>query len=127
MGKLFKSLAVGCMVTVGAASALAQKTNEIHVPIGQSPGLSGKVTLIARVQAVSAGERSLTLSSSEGAAQRVNTNAQTMIWLDRNKLKLSNRKAEFAELRTGALVEVKFRGNDRAAALAEWIKIEAAP
>ena len=127
MGKGFRAFAFSIGLALAASSALAQKTNDVHLPIGQSPGLSGKVTLIARVQAMNAGERSMSLLTADGAVQRVNANAQTMIWLDRNKLKQSNRKAEFAELRMGALVEVKFRGNDRAAALAEWIKIEAAP
>ena len=125
MGKLFHHLALGALLAVGASSAPAQKSNEIHIPIGQSPGLSGKVTVIARIQTLNPVERSLTLMNAEGATIAVRTNSQTKIWLDRSQQKLPNRKVEFTDLRANMRVEVKYRDNDRQTAVAEWIKAEA--
>ena len=125
MGKLFHHLALGALLAVGASAAPAQKSNEIHIPIGQSPGLSGKVTVIARIQTLNPVERSLTLMNAEGATIAVRTNSQTKIWLDRSQQKLPNRKVEFTDLRANMRVEVKYRDNDRQTAVAEWIKAEA--
>lgn len=127
MPTLLKTLILVVSLAAGSAPvAWAQKATEIHIPIGQSPGLSGKHTLIARIQALSPADRSMTLIDATGAAVTVRPDPQTMIWLDRSKLKLPNRKGDYSDCRKDMTVEIKFRNNDRRVASVEWIKVQAA-
>lgn len=126
MGKELNRLVLAAALACGAPAALGQKSNEFFIPIGQSPGLSGKHTVIARVQTLDTSDRSMTLTDAAGGVMTVRPNPQTAIWLDRSQLKLPNRKGEFASLRKDMVVEVKYRNNDRAAGVVEWIKAQAA-
>lgn len=105
-------------------AAWAQKSNEIFIPIGQSPGLSGKVTLIARVVTADPVAATLTVAGSEGSAVTVSTTAKTHIWLDRSLAQQRNRVGTLADCRRDLRVEIKFRDNDARAAVAEWIKVQ---
>lgn len=122
--KLFAAL-----LTLALAAAtpptLAQKSNEIFIPVGQSPGLSGKVTLIARVVSADPAAATLTVAGADGAAVDVATTPKTHIWLDRSKLQLRNRVGTLADCRRDLTVEIKYRDNDARTAVAEWIKVQA--
>jgi hypothetical protein len=126
MGKVLNNLVLIGVLICGASAALGQKSNEIFIPIGQSPGLSGKHTVIARVQALDASDRSMTLLDAAGVTVKVRPNPQTAIWLDRSQLKQPNRKGQFTDLRKDMMVEVKYRNNDRPGGAVEWIKVQAA-
>ena len=125
MGQLFTTLLLAATLAGNTTAALGQKASEIYVPIGQSPGLSGKHTLLGRVQSVDVGQRSMTVVDSAGSAVAVRADAKTMLWLDRSKLKLPNRKGDFSDCRNDMTVEVKYRNNDAQAAAVEWIKVQA--
>jgi hypothetical protein len=106
-------------------AAYAQKATEMFIPIGQSPGLSGKHTLIARIEAVNPPTRTLTLKD-ESVTRTVRITEQTKIWLDRSKLQQPNRTGTFADCRVGSLAEIKFLLNERKeGGVAEWIKVQA--
>ena len=124
MGKLFNHLVLAAALAGGASAALGQKATEIFIPVGQSPGLSGKHTVIARIQALNAADRSMTVMDAAGAAVTVRPGPQTQIWLDRSKLKQPNRKGSYTDYRKYLLVEVKYRNNDRQAGVVEWIKVQ---
>lgn len=124
MGKLFNHLVLAAALAGGASAALGQKATEIFIPVGQSPGLSGKHTVIARIQALNAADRSMTLMDAAGAAVTVRPGPQTQIWLDRSQLKQPNRKGSYTDYRKDLLVEVKYRNNNRQAGVVEWIKVQ---
>lgn len=105
-------------------AAWAQKSNEIFIPIGQSPGLSRTVTLIARVLSADPAAATLTVAGTEGSAVTVSTTAKTHIWLDRSLTQQRNRVGTLADCRRDLRVEIKFRDNDARAAVAEWIKVQ---
>jgi hypothetical protein len=105
---------------------LAQQATEMFIPMGQSSGLSGKHTLLARVQAVSASERSFTLVQ-DAVTLTVRLGAGTPVWVDRSKLQQPNSVGTLADVTAGALVEVKFQKNSRATGQADWVKVQAAP
>ena len=46
-----------------AAPAPAEKETEVYVPIGQSPGLSGKYTAMGKIEQVNYPQNTLTMSS----------------------------------------------------------------
>ena len=109
-----------------SAPAFAQKATEMYVPIGQSAGLSGKHTMMARVQSVDASARSITLVQ-DNATQTVKLGAKMPLWIDRSKQQQSNSAGTLADIRPGMLAEVKFVNNNRAAGEAEWVKVQSAP
>jgi hypothetical protein len=109
-----------------SVAANAQKSTEMFIPIGQSPGLSGKHTLIARIEAVNPPTRTLTLKNESGT-HTVRLTDQTKIWLDRSKLQQPNRTGTFADCSVGSLAEIKFVQNERKqGGVAEWAKVQTA-
>jgi hypothetical protein len=110
-----------------APAPSAQEMTEQYVPIGQSPGLSGKYTVIGKLQSVNATEQTCTVAGTTGALN-VKITARTKIWLDRSKLQQPNLQGTLADLRPGATVEVKPEGHLRGVSSgpAEWIKVDVA-
>ena len=114
----------------GSASApSAQKMTEQFIPIGQSPGLSGKYTVIGKLQSVNAQEKTCTVAATTGGttgALNVRITERTKIWLDRSKLQQPNLEGTIADLRPGATVEVKPEGHQRGVTSgpADWIKVQ---
>ena len=108
-----------------AAAPSAQMVTEQYIPIGQSPGLSGKHTVIGKLQSVNPQEKTCTVAGTTGALN-VRITERTKIWLDRSKLRQPNLTGTLADLRPGATVEVKPEGHQGgvSSAPAEWIKVE---
>jgi len=113
------------MSALVAAGASAQEMTERFIPIGQSPGLSGKHTVIGKIQAVNARDQTVAIVAPTGAWNAKVTD-RTKIWLDRSSLRQPNLKGTFADLRPGATVEVKPEGRQAGASggPAEWIKVQ---
>ena len=113
------------VVTLGGAlDAYGQEATEMYIPIGQSPGLSGKGSLIGTLESVDPKEKSVIVSSPSGP-RRVAIAGRTMIWLDRSLQKERNRSGVFADLQQGRKVEIKLRQGEPKP-VAEWIKVEVA-
>lgn len=110
----------------GPSTPAAQEMTEQFIPIGRSPGLSGKATVIGKLRSVNAREQSCEVAGPTGALN-VKVTARTKIWLDRSTLQQPNVPATFADLRPGATVEVKPEGHRRGitSGPAEWIKVQA--
>jgi len=119
-----RSIILCTSLLAAATIAHAQRTTERYIPLGQSPGLSGKVTVIGTVGAVDGGDRSLAVQSGAGTQHVKLTNA-TRMWLDRSAAQQPTLSATMADLRPGRRIEVKFT-DDSNRAVADWIKIDAA-
>lgn len=108
----------------GPGAASAHEMTEKYIPIGQSPGLSGKYSVIGKVQATNVRDQTVAIVGSRGTWSAKITE-RTKIWLDRSKLRLTNLKGTFADLRQGVTVEVKHEGQRGIfSGPAEWIKVE---
>ena len=118
-------LTLAALLGSSAAPAFAQKATEMFVPIGQSAGLSGKHTLLARVQSVNEAQRSVTLMH-DGTAYTAKLGAQTPVWLDRSGLKQPNSVGSLGDVKPGMTVELKYQKNNRGAGDAEWVKVQVA-
>jgi hypothetical protein len=109
---------------LAAAAAPAQAATEIFIPIGKSPGCSGRLTAIGRCTAVEAREQLVTVRAGERTWTGKVTE-QTRIYLDRSRLGLPNTYGTFADLNGELLMEIKYRPGERAdGAICEWIKIQ---
>ena len=118
----FLSLAIVIGALGNAAQAIAQEATEMYIPIGQSPGISSKTTVIGTVQALNAAARTVTVAGSSGA-QTFEVTEKTRIWLDKSALRQANQGGSLADLRQGRRVEVKPLPAG-AKSGADWIKVQ---
>ena len=117
-------MAIMVVALGGALDAYGQEATEMYIPIGQSPGLSGKGSLIGTLESVDPKTNSVMVSSPSGP-RAVAIAGRTSIWLDRSLQKQSNRSGVFADLQQGRKVEIKLRKGEPKP-VAEWIKVEVA-
>ena len=99
----------------------AQKSTEIYIPIGKSPGLSGKQSVIGTIQEVDVQKHWLILSNAEGR-HKFMVSKMTKIWLDRSHENRTNTSGTFTDCKIGVVAEVK--GLPKTKEFAEWIKLE---
>jgi len=119
-------VATGVWLWSGMLSAHGQKATEMFIPIGQSPGLSNTISVIGTIETLDPRGHTIAITGSSGSWSAMITN-RTKIWLDKSKLRLTNEKGTFADLRRGQLVEVKYEdpeGRGKAKAAADWIKVQ---
>lgn len=100
----------------------AEKATELYVPIGKSPGLSGKYSAAGRIEQVDYQKNTLTMSAGS-SRYPVKVTERTMIFLDRSKMGQSNLYGSFADCKKGMMIEVRFEKDERGRP-AEWIKLE---
>lgn len=103
--------------------AQAQKLTEKFIPIGKSPGLSGKWTLIGKVESVNVQKKTMTCAGAEGRSHVVKITEQTRIWLDNSQLSRTNQVGALTDCKKGRAVEVKFAVKEHKEGPAEWIKV----
>ncbi len=117
-------IAFTTILLLGVSQAHAQKATEIFIPIGKSPGLSGKYTSIGKIASFNLQQKMLTVSDST-ANYTVKITDSTQVWLDRSPKKLSNTNGTLEDLRPGVMVEIKYFNNERKeGGTAEWVKVE---
>ena len=115
---------LGAVIALLSSTAFAhgQKATEQFIPVGQSPGMSGKLTSIGEVAGVDARAKTVTIVEPAGK-RTVKITDKTRIWLDRSKLKQTNVAGSFADLQKGRRVEVKYE-DPAQRAIADWVKVE---
>ena len=110
------------MLLALAAPAPAEKETEVYIPIGQSPGVSGKYAAMGKIEQVNYPQNTLTMSSGS-ETYTVKVSKRTQIYLDRSKMGQPNIYGSFADCRQGMTLEVRFEQDERGRP-AEWIKLE---
>ena len=121
---MLKRLLVVVLVLLGGAwYAFAQEATEQFIPIGQSHGVSGKLSVIGEIDSYDEGLRVLTVSAETGT-ESVTLTDHTFIWLDRSELKQANVAGATADLEKGRKVEVKMKEQE-GQQIAEWVKVQA--
>ncbi len=114
---------MGAMVLLLAVlgPAQAHQATELYIPLGQSPGISNKVTHIGAIESVDAQSRSITVSG-----RTVSIGQETEIYVDRSLLKQRSVTGSFSDLQTGRQVEIRYQ-DDAARRGARWVKVQIAP
>ena len=114
------TIAVFCWMSY---DTYAQKETELFIPIGQSPGVSGKLSVMGKCGPVIPHDSVVSLVQQQGSTTNCRIDHCTAIYLDRSKLKLTNIKGTLSDIKPGSLMEVKYLDN-KPAGLAEWIKVQ---
>ncbi len=122
MSKPIVAVALVSVWLYGVAIAPGQEATEIFIPLGQSPGLSNKSSVIGPIDSVDERGRSVSITAASGPLTAQITD-RTRIWRDRSLLKLTNQVGTFADLRKGRKVEVKFEPGEGKRA-ADWVKVQ---
>jgi hypothetical protein len=111
---------------LGALVGLAvygQKSTEIYIPIGKSPGVSVKYSLVGKIDSVDRAARSVTIGG-EAGKHSARITEKTKIWLDKSEMKRTNESGSLADCQIGRMCEIKFVYKDKTRTdEAEWIKI----
>jgi hypothetical protein len=118
----YLGLAIVVVALGSTLDAFGQEATEIYIPIGQSPGMSNKLSLIGTLESVDQGKGMVTVSDPSGA-RTVGITDRTLIWLDRSLQKQPNQKGAISDLQQGRKVEIKLRKGEPKA-IAEWIKVQ---
>ena len=106
----------------GVSEAFGQEATEMYIPIGQSPGVSSKSTLLGTIESVDPGKRMLTVSGPAGT-RKFQIAERTLIWIDRSAQKQRNQTGTLADLQRGRKVEIK-PDEGAGQAVAKWIKVQ---
>jgi hypothetical protein len=122
MYKYITATGIFIIVFAMATVTLAEKATELYIPVGKSPGLSGKYSATGRIEQVNYQKNTLTMSSGSHTYP-VSVTERTMIYLDRSKMGQSNLYGSFADCKKGMMIEVRFEKDERGRP-AEWIKLE---
>jgi len=122
MSKHLTIIGIVCLLVLGAFAAHAEKSTELYIPMGQSPGLSGAYTVLGNIDQVNLQNRTLKMSGASGS-YTVKLTESTSIYLDWSKVKLTNTYGTLADCKVGDTVEVKFEDNSHNKPI-EWIKVQ---
>ena len=122
MTKNLLALAAGLLLLCSTAVD-AQMMTERYIPIGQSPGVSGKSSTIGTITEVDHDARTVTVRREEGGTRTYKVTDDTHIWVDRSDWKLTNLGGTYRDCVVGQRVEIMHRYGDESTAY--WIKVEA--
>jgi hypothetical protein len=122
MRKLRIGVVLVAVLVCGGSFAHGQRATERFIPLGRSPGVSGKLTTIGTIVAVHPEQGLLRISSAAGPVD-VTIPGSTPIWIDRHALGLATLTGSLADCREGLTAEVKYADPDTRK-LAEWVKVE---
>jgi hypothetical protein len=121
MHSLRAALALVIALLAGASAADAQRATERFIPLGQSPGVSGNLSVIGTIVAVDVEQRRIHLAGPTGPGS-VTLRDTTPIWIDRHELGLGATAGSFEDCQKGRSAEVKYADPDTRQ-FAEWIKL----
>ena len=102
----------------------AQKSTEVYIPVGKSPGISGKYSTIGRVEAINLTDSTITITiAGELGSHSIKCAKDTKIWVDKTTIKQFNKGGNLIDIKIGSIIETKYKGNKSDASV-EWIKIQ---
>jgi hypothetical protein len=120
--KYFKTMSLTAILWWAVCSVYAQKETEIFIPVGKSPGVSGKTSIMGRVEKVNLADSTITLNQDAGS-KIIKVTMDTKVYLDRSKLKLTNTKGSCTDIKPGMMIEAKYLDNKSGGPI-EWVKVQ---
>jgi hypothetical protein len=121
--KYIKGIVLISIFYWASSAAHAQKMTEIYIPIGKSPGVSGKYSIMGKIETVNLQDSTVSIIQDAGSKVTVRITPGCAIYLDKSKLKLSNKRGYCANMKPGMMAEAKYKDNKPSNKL-EWIKVQ---
>lgn len=128
MKKRLMRYLLGALLFGASVPLSAQKATEMYIPIGKSPGLSGKYTVVGTITSFDADRNRLVVTDTSDVKHTFELLPASKIWIDRSPQKTPNRYGTRSDLRPGYLVEVMYvrRGTQVQKDKIEWVKVRPA-
>ncbi len=116
------AIAVLAAVLMAASPVgVSHEATERYIPIGKSPGVSGKTSYRGVVESRNDAQHSVRMRAADGA-ESIRIDERTQIYLDRTSQGKTNLRGTYADCQPGREIEVKYIDNDPSKP-AQWIKI----
>jgi hypothetical protein len=112
---------IALLLTSWLIPGVAHEETERYIPIGQSPGISGKYSYLGPIRSIDRAQQAVIVEDASGQ-RAVKVTPRTRIYLDRSASGLTNLTGSFEDCRIGYTVEIKYvdaRTKDEA----DWIKV----
>ena len=106
--KTFRNLLFAFFILGIAFISYGQKSTEMFIPIGQSPGLSGTETLYGEITALSITDSTCTISTKDGD-KTITLVGHPKVYLDYSKIKQRNKYGQLNDIELGRIVEMKYK------------------
>ena len=106
---------------LGTSLIYGQEATEQFIPIGYSPGISYKYSIIGKIVDVDQEAHTIVVDSNRGE-RMIRVMPTTRIWLDRSKQERTNTVGSYSDCVVGRKVEVMHDHDNES--VADWIKIE---
>jgi hypothetical protein len=121
---LFRSMLSFALAALlcGAISSYGQEATEMFIPIGQSPGVSDKVSHIGTIDTADQKKRTVVVDC-DSVTHTFVIDKNTAIWIDRSLQKLSAQYGKLEDLQPGRKVEVYVTTED-SKTFVKWIKVQ---
>lgn len=111
---------LGTLFLIIGNTALSQQATEVYIPIGQSPGVSGRDSIIGSISTVDR-ERYRMMISVAGETKMVTMTPATRYYLDKTRARKQNKTSSFEDCEVGQRIEAYVDDDGNAV----WVKIEA--
>jgi len=98
----------------------AQKSAELYIPIGKSPGVSGEHSVLGTVEDIDLQDSTITIST-ETASTTISIKGRPEVMMDYSHLKQPNEMGSLTDIPEGATVELKYEHNKPDEPV-DWIK-----
>jgi hypothetical protein len=121
MRKLRIGVVLVAVLVCSGSFAHGQRATERFIPLGRSPGVSGKLTTIGTIVSVDPARRRLRIAGSAGPLE-VALRDSTRIWIDRHERGLPTLSGTLEDCREGTTAEVKY-ADPETRQVAEWVKL----
>jgi hypothetical protein len=120
--RLALAAAIVLGVSLGTSIAFAQRATELYIPIGKSPGLSGKYTTIGSIESLDMQKETIVISDSSHS-YTILCSMDTKFYVDCSSSGKPNVKGTMKDCKKGMTAEVKYL-NNKVGGVAEWIKVK---
>ena len=104
---------------VAGHTSMAQQTTEVYIPIDQSPGISGKASLVGSISSVDHESYSVTITVA-GESKTVTMTPATRYYVIRTGGKKQNSTGSYEDCEVGRRMEAYLDEDGNAV----WVKIE---
>ena len=108
------------LLLAAGPAAFSQQSTERFIPIGASPGISGRYSYVGKIVDIT-DRRTVTVEETGGERHAITITADTQIWLDRSRRRLTNTVGDYSDCQVGRRVEIMYRRDDPS--IAVWIKL----
>lgn len=107
-----------CLLLIAGSAALAQQATEVYIPIGESPGVSKRDSIIGSITSVDHERYQLAISTA-GESRTITMTPSTRYYIDKSSDRKQNSYGTFDDCEAGQRIEAYADDDGNAV----WVKI----